>query len=792
MEIQLIKDLPIRGGEDLPSRQRNFLKILLIFRVILFTTLWFAAMSQLNFFAPAARLPGAVLLTLWLGGVHASATVVSAPNNGLSVRVGETTGNYEVVTRNPAWKFAGHFEVPIANVAASPGSDAIGGFQQITFEWQSEQSPMRGQIRLYDQIPLVLFADTCSLAVDEAPAPFPSFTTMPAELHVFSYGQDNFAPPCFAASDVSTPWLLFDDHAHSLVVSPASHFMVARMFGDGRHQVASGLNPKLRGLPAGFTQQTLLAFGHGINRTWDLWGRSLLKLEDANRPGNEADIVLKYLGYWTDNGAAYYYNYDTDKGYAGTLATLVERYRQEQIPIRYLQLDSWWYYKSFTGPDGVLGKTKAPALPEGEWNRYGGLLEYKAHTNLFPNGLAAFQKSIGLPLVTHNRWIDPASPYLQQYKISGLAAVDPKWWDNIAAYLKASGVVTYEQDWLDRIYKYSPAFSSNLDTATAFLDNMARACKERGITLQYSMPYPCHFLQGSRYGNLTTIRTSVDRFNPDKWNDFLYTSRLAAAMGIWPWADVFRSVETNNLLLATLSAGPVGIGDAIGTEDKGNLLKAVRADGVIVKPDVSLLPLDRSYIADAQHVEAPLVSSTYTDHNGLKTGYVFAFNRSKAGKVEVRFSPSELGLKTGVYVYDYFARSARRLNAGESFSTPLAVQASAFYEVAPVGKSGVAFLGDADKFASTGKQRIASLRDEPGKLTVDVIFAKTEESVILHGYAASAPKVTALSGKAGPVQYDAATQHFTVELKPDATLPTDEMMGDPVHTMTVVFETRKN
>ncbi len=752
----------------------------------------FMAMPGITFFASAARLPGAVLLALCLGGAHASATVVSAPNNGLLVRVDETTGNYEVVTRNPAWKFAGHFEVPIENVAVSRGSDSIGGFQQITFEWQNEQSPMRGRIRLYDQDPLVLFADTCSLAVDEAPAPFPTFTTLPAKLHVFSYGLDNFAPPRFAASDISTPWLLFDDHANSFVVSPASHFMVARMFGDGQHQVASGLNPKLHSLPAGFTQQTLMAFGHGINRTWDLWGRSLLKMEDANRPGNEADIVLKYLGYWTDNGAAYYYNYDMDKGYAGTLQALVERYRQEQIPIRYLQLDSWWYYKSFTGPDGVLGKTKAPALPEGEWNRYGGLMEYKAHTNLFPNGLGAFQKSINLPLVTHNRWMDPASPYHQQYKISGLAAVDPRWWDDIAAYLKVSGVVTYEQDWLDRIYKYSPAFSSNIDTGAAFLDNMARACKEQGITLQYCMPYPCYFLQGSHYDNLTTIRTSGDRFNPDKWNDFLYTSRLAAAMGIWPWADVFRSTETNNLLLSTLSAGPVGIGDPIGAEDKNNLLKAVRADGVIVKPDVSLLPLDQSYIADAQHVESPLVAGTYTDHDGLKTGYVFAFNRSKTEDEKVRFSPSELGLKTEVYIYDYFTGTARPLNAGKTFSALLAAQASAFYVVAPLGQSGIAFLGDAGKFVSTGKQRIVSLRDEPGKLTVDIVFAKTEESVILHGYAVSAPKVTVQSGNAGAVQYDAATQHFTVELKPDMTLPTEEFMGEPVRKMTVALETRAN
>ena len=54
--------------------------------------------------------------------------------------------------------------------------------------------------------------------------------------------------------------------------------MVASMIGDGRKEVASGFNPNLRNLPAGFTQQTIVAFGKGINKTWDLWGRALIGL----------------------------------------------------------------------------------------------------------------------------------------------------------------------------------------------------------------------------------------------------------------------------------------------------------------------------------------------------------------------------------------------------------------------------------------------------------------------------------------------------------------------------------
>src|SRR5208282_2429220 len=149
---------------------------------------------------------------------------------------------------------------------------------------------------------------------------------------------------------------------------------------------------------------------------------------------------------------------------------------------------------------------------------------------------------------------------------------------------------------------------------------------------------PCYFMQGCRYDNLTTIRTSDDRFEPARWNDFLYTSRLASALGIWPWADVFMSDETNNLLLATLSAGPVGIGDMLGAENGPNLFQAVRRDGVIVKPDAPIVPLDQCYIADANQQPSPLVASTFTQQGGRKTSYVFAFNRSGTAADQVRFS----------------------------------------------------------------------------------------------------------------------------------------------------------
>ena len=75
------------------------------------------------------------------------------------------------------------------------------------------------------------------------------------------------------------------------------------------------------------------------------------------------------------------------------------------------------------------------------------------------------------------------------------------------------------------------------------------------------------------------------------------------------------STETDNLLLSTLSAGVVGVGDPIGGESASNLFKTIRGDGVIVKPDAPIVPVDAMYVQDAQALNTPMAASTYTDTN---------------------------------------------------------------------------------------------------------------------------------------------------------------------------------
>jgi hypothetical protein len=409
------------------------------------------------------------------------------------------------------------------------------------------------------------------------------------------------------------------------------------------------------------------------------------------------------------------------------------------VKLGYLQLDSWFY------PKGSAS----------EWTNNGaGIFRYEAAAPPFMSGLARFQQNLGVPLITHARWIDPSSPYHTLYKMSGSVVTDPAYWETVASYLANSGVATFEQDWLaDKAHT-----DFNLTDGDAFLDNMAASMGRRHLTMQYCMASARHFLQSSKYSNLTTIRTSGDHLQRDRWTDFLYASRLGSALGAWPFTDNLLSTETSQLLLSTLSAGPVGLGDQIGALNAANLLRTVRRDGVIVKPDVPLTPTDASYSNMAHSTDTPQIAYTWSDFGALRTNYVFAFTQGT--NAQAKFSPSELGVHAPVYVYDYFAGVGQIAGAYDTIQKP--VSGDALYLVlAPLGPSGMAILGDTDHFVTMGKKRVSGFTDD-GAARVTVSFGAGETSVTITGYSPVAPNVMAIEGSVGLVAYDSATHLFRV------------------------------
>jgi hypothetical protein len=295
--------------------------------------------------------------------------------------------------------------------------------------------------------------------------------------------------------------------------------------------------------------------------------------------------------------------------------------------------------------------------------------------------------------------------------------------------------------------------------------------------MQYCMASTRHFLQSSRYSNLTTIRTSADHLQRDRWTDFLYASRLASALGAWPFTDNLLSTQTSQVLLATLSAGPVGIGDPIGSIDAANLLHAVRQDGVIVKPDVPLAPTDASYANMAHGTDTPQIAFTWSDFGALRTNYVFAF--TQGANALAKFSAADFGMNGPVYVYDYFAGTGQLADSADAIQQQISGDAL-YLVLAPVGPSGVAIVGDTGQFVTMGKKRVSGFTDR-GAARLTVTFASGETSRMITGYSPVAPIVEVMKGSIGQVTYDDSTHLFRVPV----------MAGDGGTSATIQIQTAR-
>jgi hypothetical protein len=663
---------------------------------------------------------------------------------GCSTVTVSASGAYSVTFKSPNWTFCGNLGAAASGVAATTGSDKLGSYCDTSFTYSASGS-RSSHIRAYAATPVVIFTESSTASVANT-RNFPKLTSVPSLPHHITYGGGGGMSTDFINYTLTTfvpdsPFVYFDDSANTFIISGASHFPNTQTTASGGG-ITSGIQSNIATLPAGFEVSTILVADTSFNRAYEEWGQALLSFTGKTLVGNDATPVLNKFGYWTDNGATYYYQTQAGADYQTTLKNVVSYFNTNGVPLAYVQLDSWWYPK---------GSTQS-------WSdKNSGFYTYDAQTDLFPNGLAAFQQSLGVGLITHNRWVDANSPYRTQYKVSGNTVIDSLFWTDRAAYLKSAGVMVYEQDWLSR---NGLPNQNNLTDQDAYLDNMAKAMGDAGLDIQYCMPLARHIMQSTKYNSVTNSRVSPDRFASGTYMDFFQGSRMAWSVRLWPWTDVFMSTERDNLLVSNLSAGPVGTGDAINGANFSNIKRVIRPDGVIVKPDIPVLLLDRSVVDDAKDSSAGLVATTYTQHAGGRFTYVFVFSGTGS------FTPSELGYVGKAYVYDIYNDSGKVVDANQATST-----SGGYFMVAPIGASGIAFLGDKGKFVPLGRKRISTFTDD-GTITTTVQYASGEGVVTLQGYAPAAPTATATSGTVGAVNYSASTRRFTVPVTASGTFST--------------------
>jgi len=301
-----------------------------------------AMIAGLN--APLCSFARALAATLLLLTIAAPlrAETIHENSTGITVTV-EENGHYSIQTNDPLWVFTGTLPATPSALKTVAGHDGIGDYGEITFTFGTRE----GSIRTYPGRAAVLFTDRYTAAAANGPG-FPKLSVSPDVPGRLSF-RGKWSQFQFDLSGTEGPWVYFDDAGHSFLLSPASDFMVANLNLTNDKEIESRISPRIKDIPRGLAHRTLLVVANGINRAFDTWGHALTDLNGKVRPANDSDPSLKSLGYWTDNGASYYYDYEDSLGYTGTLLAVKDEFAKAGVALGYMQIDSWWYPK---GEDG--------------------------------------------------------------------------------------------------------------------------------------------------------------------------------------------------------------------------------------------------------------------------------------------------------------------------------------------------------------------------------------------------------------------------------------------------------
>lgn len=537
----------------------------------------------------------------------------------------------------------------------------------------------------------------------------------------------------------SAPLLLFNEDASAtVVVSAFNNFMAHSQFYDpNAHTLSYGLLGSITSVPAGYTLETVLYAGDGINAGMLGWGDTLLTRYSKQRNAYKRDFTLRNLGYSTDNGAFYYYNTETGKNYQETLIDVKNYADSAGIPYRYVLLDSWWYYKGFQ--DGVK-----------EWIAMG---------NIFPDGLDYVRNATGWPIQGHNRYWATDNVYATQnggqwdfiiengtsYKQAVALPLQEEFWEYFFATSAEWGLITYEQDWLD--YEILNMYYM-LESATAgseWLKQFGRAAALEEITIQYCMAYSRHVLQSVEIPAVTQTRASEDYHESAtvQWSIGV-TSMLAYAIGIAPSKDTYWSTqyqpgnpygsirnEPYNRLQAavsTFSTGPVAPSDAIGLSDAALILRSCMADGTLLQPDQPATAIDAYYIQLAFNngagpqgqvwtTQAAIGEFVYSYILGITMSQPFQFDLS-----QLNYAPSQ---QLAVFEAN-ITSSVAVFKATDSITVSGWEYDFEVHTIAPVLGNGWTLLGEPDKWVSVSSMRFQSLSYDGNTAAVTVLGAPEE------------------------------------------------------------------
>jgi hypothetical protein len=503
----------------------------------------------------------------------------------------------------------------------------------------------------------------------------------------------------------------------------------------GKEDADSGLRVGWHGdvdaVEEGFATELAVIAGHGVRECFATWARLLREASHVDPPARDRDVLGTRVSYWTDNGSAYWYRTEGDRDAASTVVDAVVDLESRGIPVGAVQLDSWWYPHEVLRPFDTDEWVVPPT----------GMVTWEPRADVLPDGIAPLRERLARrPLVTHVRHLSSQSPYCDEFPVwvdaDRAHPQDPRLYERLLDQCVAWGVEVFEHDWLIECFLGVRGLRAP-GRAAAWQEGIDAALEARDLTAQWCMASPADFAQASRLRNVTSIRTSGDHgylVGPEVlWAWFLHTNVIARALGLWPYKDVFHSAEGTatrevEALLSALSAGPVGVGDRIGTADPALIRRTCRADGVLVRPDVPVAAIDRATFDAPVWTGELLVGSTHTQHAAGRWAYVVTANVGMDPKPSsTRVALADLGEdvpdRASVVAYDWRAARVAVLPGDGAYDVALDPADWDYRVLAPVLANGIAVVGDPDVYATAGDSRIADVALDGDTVVITVLGA---------------------------------------------------------------------
>ena len=567
-----------------------------------------------------------------------------------------------------------------------------------------------------------------------------------------------FALPATAGADLDgffllphrppTGWpLLVSDHSgRTVMLAPLEDFH-EQTIGLNGGTVRVGWHGDLERVPRGFRTELGVFTGPSARSCLETWGSLLQERAGTVRPGRWADELARRPSYWTDNGAAYWYRTEPGLDAASSIVAAVDDLRGRGVPLGAVQLDSWFYPHVESRPFDTDEWTVPPSA----------MVAWEPRDDVLPDGIPALRRRLGdPPLVAHIRHLSAQAPIASEvpvhldgpYAAPATAEAYERWLDQCVAW----GVETFEHDWLVEVFFGVRELRSEPGRARDWQEGIDRAASERGITLQWCMGTPADLARSTTLTQVTSVRTCGDHgyiaTAGQLWAWFAVTNALARVLGLMPFKDVFRTdaeVAGANgepeALLSALSTGPVGLGDRVGRFDDAIVPRICRADGLLVKPDVPVAATSASMLANPAFNPTPLVAECHSDHPAGRWCYVVTMHCCPTDDpVDGVLDLADLddGRPDGdVVLWDWRTRTAERVGPDHRRPIHLGREDWRYLVLAPLLDSGMAVIGDVEKFVTAGDSRVRVRAIDGG---VSLVVLGAGEDVTVTGWSELPPR----------------------------------------------------